>query len=209
MEKITGMEAEHELPAKVLLIYSAVEQLILEGQDLNTVKVSTVTERAGIGKGTVYDYFETKDEIIACALLYQTKKISQGLAGAVSEKDSFSDKINFLLDEIEREDGRRQSFMRFVHVLTDNTGYCQLARQKMSERGSMFTRLFEDIVREGMERGELRRELPVEYVLASVGSKLFAYMVSHCAKDCLHTEPTVLRPYIFQGIMEELCEKNM
>ena len=53
MEKITGMEAAHEVPPKVLLIYEAVEKLIASGEDINSVKVSTITELAGIGKGTV------------------------------------------------------------------------------------------------------------------------------------------------------------
>lgn len=212
MEKITGLEAERELPAKVLLIYRAVEQLIEEGQDLNTVKVSTITEKAGIGKGTVYDYFETKDEIIACALLYQIKKMSERLAEDVAGRDSFADKINFLLDEIEQEKGRRHSFIRFVHILTDNASFCQLVRQKMASekfKGYLPARLFADMVKEAMEKGEIKREFPVEYVISCVCSRMFMYMVSHCTEDCFHTSPASFRPYIFQGIMDELCEKNV
>ena len=37
------------------------------------IRVSTITERAGIGKGTAYEYFDTKDEIVACAVVSQIR----------------------------------------------------------------------------------------------------------------------------------------
>ena len=198
MEKITGMEASQDVPAKVLLIYDAVEHLIKEGQDLNTVKVSTITEKAGIGKGTAYDYFETKDDLIACALLFQIRKMCDELANAISGEDSFGDKINFLLDEIEQKKGRRQSFLRLVHVLTENNGYCQLVRQKMSS----------EEFQKGVARGEIKPEFPSEYVISSIASRMFMYMIYYCCEGCFPVNPTVLRPYIYKGLMEELCEKN-
>lgn len=208
MEKITGMEASQDVPAKVLLIYDAVEHLIKEGQDLNTVKVSTITEKAGIGKGTAYDYFETKDDLIACALLFQIRKMCDELANAISGEDSFGDKINFLLDEIEQKKGRRQSFLRLVHVLTENNGYCQLVRQKMASeefQKSMPASRFDNIVKEGVARGEIKPEFPPEYVISCVASRLFMYMVYFCAEGCFPVNPTTLRPYIYKGLMEELC----
>ena len=46
MEKITGMEAAHEVPPKVLAIYEAVEKLIAVGEDISNVRVSAITELA-------------------------------------------------------------------------------------------------------------------------------------------------------------------
>ena len=212
MGKITGIEAAHEVPPKVLLLYAAVEQLIVEGQDLSAVKVSTITEKAGIGKGTAYDYFETKDDIIACALIYHTRKMCEELANDILKKESFEEKINFLLDEIERGNGRRQYFLRFVHDLTENTGYCQLVRQKMSSKefkGYMPVSLFQKIVKESVARGEIRCDLPTEYVISCVASRMFMYMVHFCAENCLLVNPTEMRPYICNGILNELCEKNI
>lgn len=208
MEKITGMEAAQDVPAKVLLIYDAVEHLIKEGQDLNTVKVSTITEKAGIGKGTAYDYFDSKDNLIACALLFQIRKMCGELANAISRVDGFGEKINFLLNEIEQKKGRRQSFLRLVHVLTENNGYCQLVRQKMSSeefQKSMPAKRFDSIVKEAIARGEIKPEFPSEYVISSIASRMFLYMVYFCCEGCFSVNPTVLRPYIYNGLMEELC----
>ena len=54
-------------------MYEAVIQLLEEGMDMEDIRVSTITERAGIGKGTAYEYFDTKDEIVACAVVSQIR----------------------------------------------------------------------------------------------------------------------------------------
>lgn len=212
MNKITGMEAAQNVPPKVLLIYKAVEQLIAEGQDMNAVKVSTITDLAGIGKGTAYDYFETKDEMIACSLLYQIKEISCLLSEALMKQESFWGQINFLLDSIEKEKGKQQYFLRLVHVLTENSGYCQLARTKMATgdfHNYICKGVFAELAKRAMARGEIRSDLPVDYVVYAVFSKMMTYLISFCSADCFHVNPAQFRPYIYQGIMDELCEKNV
>lgn len=212
MGKITGMEAAQNVPPKVLLIYEAIEHLIAEGRDLNSVKVSTITELAGIGKGTAYDYFETKDDIIACALIYQIKIISNTLCEALKKQESFAAQIAFLMDSIENENGNRNYFLRFIHVLTENSSYCQLVREKMATeafRSYMPVNVFAEIVEMGVERGEIKRELPTDYVICAVFSKLMTYMMSICSAECFHLDILRFRPYIYKGLLDELCEKNV
>ena len=49
----------HDPPQKVLALYQAVIEFINEGCDINTLKVADITGRAGIGKGTAYEYFSS------------------------------------------------------------------------------------------------------------------------------------------------------
>jgi AcrR family transcriptional regulator len=62
---------EQEYPEKVLAIYEAVGRLMAEGREPNDLKVSDITKAAGIGKGTAYEYFSSKEEIINRAVCYQ------------------------------------------------------------------------------------------------------------------------------------------
>ena len=57
---------------KEMLMYKAVIEMIQADYDINSIKVSDITSRAGIGKGTAYEYFSSKEEIIVKALLYDT-----------------------------------------------------------------------------------------------------------------------------------------
>lgn len=63
----------HDPSQKVLAMYQAVIEFINEGCDINTLKVADITGRAGIGKGTAYEYFSSKEEIISSAILYYVK----------------------------------------------------------------------------------------------------------------------------------------
>ena len=60
-------------PPKVKAVYQAVIALFAEGADLNSLTVAEIAEKAGIGKGTVYEYFKNKEEMIAGALFQQMK----------------------------------------------------------------------------------------------------------------------------------------
>ena len=50
---------------KEIAIYEGVCKLIRQDVNLSQVTASEIAQAAGIGKGTLYNYFSTKDEIIA------------------------------------------------------------------------------------------------------------------------------------------------
>ena len=58
-------------PEKVLLMYQAVSELLRDQNDIAKIKVADITSRAGIGKGTAYEYFSSKEDLIANALLHE------------------------------------------------------------------------------------------------------------------------------------------
>ena len=134
MGKMTGLEEIRDVPPKVLGMYRAVVELIEEGADIAGLRVSTITDRAGIGKGTAYEYFETKEEIVACAMVYYMQWLFDWLGKILLEKESFREQLDYLLDEMEKENGRKFCFLRFVHILTDNSEFSQLIRQKLGTR---------------------------------------------------------------------------
>ena len=57
------------LPEKVLKLYEAVIQFAKEGAVITNLTVSEISSKAGIGKGTTYEYFESKEELISRAIL--------------------------------------------------------------------------------------------------------------------------------------------
>ena len=79
------MKAEKKLSPKVKALYEAVEELIFENIDVKEIKVSDITERAGIGKGTAYEYFRNKEEIISSAMLYHIDLICRQMIEKLEE----------------------------------------------------------------------------------------------------------------------------
>ncbi len=204
---MTGLEREQELPPKVLGMYRAVMELIAEGGDVNNISVATITQRAGIGKGTAYDYFDTKEEIMACALIFYMVKAMEGLREQLLQEGSFIRQIQYLLDTVEQKSGNQHCFLRFVHVLTGNTEFSELVRQKImcgEFRSHLPKSVFGEVIAAGQERGEIRKDLPMDYLIYTIFARILTYIVSIVTSECFAVHLEQLRPFIFQGIIEEL-----
>ena len=55
---------------KEIAIFDGVIKLIKSGIDPYLIKVQEIAAAANVGKGTIYDYFRTKEEAISKAILY-------------------------------------------------------------------------------------------------------------------------------------------
>ncbi|MDE6924332.1 MAG: TetR/AcrR family transcriptional regulator [Acetatifactor sp.] len=210
MAKMTGLEEFQEIPSKVLRMYDAVIRLIEEGEDASGIRVSTITDRAGIGKGTAYDYFDTKEDIVACAVVFHIRRIFSMLEQKLQKQDSFEKQLAWLLDEMGREGNRKYCFIRMVHILTDNSDFSLQVRQKMMSKS--FERyhpvnVFGNILKRGMDRKEIRSDLPMEFMIYTVFSGLLTYMLSINTEECFRVSPEKMKPFVYQQIMRGLCER--
>lgn len=205
MGKITGLEAVQDVPEKVRLLYRAVEELIAEGADVNNIRVLSITEKAGIGKGTAYDYFESKEELIACALVFYIRKSMEEITAALSKKMSFTEQIELILDEIEQKNQNQQWFFHFVHIMTDNNEISRIVRDKIMEdkENSLSRNIFGEMIRENKERGDIRKDVLEPYLVCSMFSRFMTYMISVYMEDFFPIDRPEMRSLVFRGIMEE------
>lgn len=209
MGKINGMEDIRQLPPKVCRMYKAVIQMLEEGMDVSDIRVSTITERAGIGKGTAYEYFDSKEEIVACAILYQMKEIFGWLETVLEEQGSFREQLSFLLTEVEKREQHKNCFLRFLHMMTDNSEFNRMLQKKMHAEAFapyLPMNVFAGVMRRGLEKGELRSDLPLDYMVHCLFSHLLIYMMAVTSEGFFQTEPAVVRPLVYQGILNELEE---
>ena len=95
---LTDFWEKKEYPPKVIAMNEAVASLWAEGRDLASLTVSEITSRAGIGKGTAYEYFSSKEEIIATALEYDLQKQLEQLAVIEEQATGFRDILEKLMD---------------------------------------------------------------------------------------------------------------
>ncbi len=59
---------------KKTAVLEAVISLVMEGKSLEALTVSETAARAGIGKGTVYEYFPSKEAMTAAAVCYYMRR---------------------------------------------------------------------------------------------------------------------------------------
>lgn len=110
----------HNPPQKVLALYQAVIEFINEGCDINTLKVADITGRAGIGKGTAYEYFSSKEEIISSAILYYVKVCFEKLQVISTDNRTFQQKINEVMDFIDEHVKEKQGVFFLIKMVLES-----------------------------------------------------------------------------------------
>lgn len=152
-------------PEKVLLMYQAVVQMIGEGFDINKMKVSDITARAGIGKGTAYEYFSSKEEIIADAILYDVRCKHEQLSRIVKEDGSFQEKFGKILDYMTEVFREKETFCLLVRIVTGSYEISEsLHRECEKRQQDGGCRVMEDIVeclmQQGIAEGVIKEQNP-------------------------------------------------
>lgn len=117
-KELLGYFKEMEnLPEKEEKIYVAVGELIREGKDIASLKVSEISNRAGIGKGTTYEYFQSKEELIYKAIYYFLFDSLKVAILKIMTEGSFKEKFYSIMDYIWKnrlEENTLQSMLRFT-----------------------------------------------------------------------------------------------
>jgi AcrR family transcriptional regulator len=151
----------------------ACKDLILTN-GINNITVSQVAKTAGIGKGTVYEYFANKDEIVFELVNILMLQHSQKLQKTLQEKESTKEKIRefsrFFYSDEEQE--LRKLYKEFIALsLIAPKNEMVEFHAKCTESYFVW---FYDILQDGIEKGELHKEaLLLAKGLFAIGDGIF------------------------------------
>lgn len=167
-----------ELAPKVMATYQAVIDLFREGADLNNLTVSEITAKAGIGKGTAYEYFSNKEEMIAGALFHELKSECQDICRQIKEEKGLYARMDRVLINMEKKMVEINCFVRAIQVLMDNSAVSGKLRELMENRKDE-DMLVMDVIRLILEQEiEAENSLSKEegaYLAMAVFSKLICF----------------------------------
>lgn len=158
---MTKIEEMQEFPEKVIKMFDAVCEMLSENADINNMKVADITNRAGIGKGTAYEYFASKEEIITKALLYDTTKQFLYVSEVIRECKTFREKVMAGFDWIADNFKECKTFAQLVkigmgtydvsHALQD-----EFAKIHTSDGCDVALRVVDEMMQCGIEEGLLK-----------------------------------------------------
>lgn len=211
MSKITGVEAPSQVPPKVIAMYRAVSTLLREDKDIPEMSVSMITGLAGIGKGTAYEYFDSKEEIIVCALLYEIRMVTEQASEQLKACPDMESQIEKMLLLVEEHSQCVDAIMAFLHLLTDHSKEGNLLRERMAEENGNGPEdlLIRQIIDSARERGELRENLPLSYITNALLARMISYLMYQCHHIGEDISPEEMRRRITESIMNELCKKKI
>jgi len=91
LEKILIEEAEETIPlpskpsAKERILEAALE--VFSNKGFHSATTDEIAERAGVGKGTLYRYFETKDKLFAELVRLRTEELGKRAGSIIDSRD--------------------------------------------------------------------------------------------------------------------------
>ncbi|MEG1801241.1 MAG: TetR/AcrR family transcriptional regulator, partial [Oscillospiraceae bacterium] len=87
-----------EYTEKEIAIFKGTLALASEGKNMHLVTVQDIANAAGVGKGTIYDYFSSKEEIIVRTIIYAICLENVKARQITEEKLTFREKMYAIYD---------------------------------------------------------------------------------------------------------------
>lgn len=169
---------KQELSPKVLSAYKAVAELFTEGADLSSLTVSEITARAGIGKGTVYDYFANKEEMLAGALYHEMDVVCSELYKQLQKKRNLYEKMEQILVDMEEHMQEVGCAFKVLHLLMDNSQVSKQLRELFRRRKDNEIPLFallRELIREELGEDISLSGEDLTYLVMNTVSRLICY----------------------------------
>ena len=192
-------------------IFQAVMELFEEGADLNGLTVAEITSKAGIGKGTAYEYFSDKEEMIVKALFYNGEKFCQQIYEGMSREKNLSDKIDFVLLTMEQQASKTHCIFHLLHMLSDNSMISRRIKELLDKKSLSGEVLGVDIIGrilhdEFPDEASLSQEKTV-YLVMSIYSKVLCFgMLLNDGIYKQAVDKDTMRKMVRQGICREIEE---
>jgi AcrR family transcriptional regulator len=158
---LQGMGRRQRRAAETRLrLFRCALQLFAE-RGFPNVTVEDITQAADVGKGTFFNYFESKDHVLGVMAEIQLGKVGEAVSVAGLGKQSIYDVLHWMVRQLAEEPGRSPDLARaMISSFLANEGVRTIIRRNMQEGRKMIA----EVVAAGQKRGEIDPRLRKEKV---------------------------------------------
>jgi AcrR family transcriptional regulator len=136
-------------------LYRAALELFAERGFLETT-VEDITESADVGKGTFFNYFPTKEHILAEFGGERTAAVERALEKAKCTGGSVLDVIGELAADAAGQSNLNAALLRAIFAAHAS---CAPVRAELQKRAQLSRRMLAEMFQIGQERGEIRSDI--------------------------------------------------
>ncbi len=134
---------------------SSIDLLLEKG--IKKLTVSEVAQTAGVSKGSIYDYFESKEDIVFEIIRNDIANYQENLYAQITPNITTREKIfllfDFLLNDNDMFDKHQNIYKEYISI---NLGSKNDNMCSFNQECSQFFRLtIENLIKEGIEKGEI------------------------------------------------------
>lgn len=153
---------------------------VISGVGFEGAKMEDIAKEAGVGKGTIYEYFDSKNALFLEMIHYCTKCFQEGLLKTLAEGEDMQGKIRNL-------SMYGAEFLNAYAVLMNSHIAHQAqpedVKAQMKKDWTLIYRTLEDEVRKGMESREIRSDIDAEMAVAIIIGGVNQYIFKKLMED--------------------------
>lgn len=183
---MSGVRAQKKQQTRGAILEAALKLFTRQGYDHTSI--DQLAQAAGIGKGTIYSYFQTKSEIFLAFCEEQLAFVHQELAARTDPDSPLLDQLLTLFMGEFRFVSRNREFGRIL--LRETVFPKDLTGERSRELDDKYIGLLTRIFKQAQLRGELRTDLELILVTGHFYA-LYIMAVSGWYMGRLHTEEDV------------------
>ena len=143
--------------AKSQAILDAASRIFLS-REFHEVLIDDIAALAGTGKGTIYRYFSTKEELFFVSVLHGLDYLHAALARELAQKESLRARLLSIATQTLQFTWNRRDLVTLLH--RDERLFLR-RKAEFEERRQKIVALVAQAIEEGMRRGELREVNPL------------------------------------------------
>jgi AcrR family transcriptional regulator len=179
---------------KELAILEAASRVFAQ-RPFHEVLIDSIAADAGIGKGTIYRYFENKDDLYFAAILHVLDTLTAELDATLHEDITAAQRLEAIATVILRHFWERR---QLIEVFQREEHFA-IRHEELATRREGFLRFVQEAILAGIERREFRG------IDARIGANLFLGMVRslnlfHRSEDRLEDLVAQLMGVFLSGI---------
>lgn len=195
----------------ILILEAAINQFKSKG--FAAVRIADIAKEAGIGKGTVYEYFSSKEELLLKACSYFCSTVDAGLESNVLNNPSLDNSVKFVYTIVETiltkllvtNTDEKKLFQELSVISNTHPQLREAARNEFKEKLTMWRGMALRDYQMGLESGHFRHidkpEDVAEFIVATVDGLI--WQMQWQTEDMLKDQATRMARVYCQLIMKE------
>lgn len=130
--------------------------LLLE-KGIKKLTIAEVAKTAGVSKGSIYDYFENKEDIVFEIIRSHISAYKEEINEKINPNDTTREKVfllfDFILNDNEEFEKHQNIYKEYMSI--DIAGECSNMCDFDNECGVFFKSILEIFIQDGIKKGEL------------------------------------------------------
>lgn len=175
------------LTEKQRLLFDGVIKIMKTGSDIKSTTVAEIASAAGVGKGTVYEYFESKEQLIFGAIIYMFTRELTEYEQAIESGDTFENKIDMVLKRIQYNFEDKSSVLHLLFQTVrskDMEEYLNEEERYKCIEDYIFN-ILDKLIQSGIDEGIINSADDRKYQRMVVVSSVVMFVNSICSKSSI------------------------